>query len=154
SPFFDAEHRNGSGYLRLTGIENGSPVLENVMDQLAYRDQQGHLIKYTDPIQNLGVPGMRLDLAFYAPFSGANNYFERLLPDGDVGQRRYFDYATQTDHTFFSFWLGNNDVLGYATAGGYVTQANAATTQLTDKATFNQLYKNFIDALTLHDQKG
>lgn len=148
SPFFDEAHSNGSGYLRLKAITNGSPVLENVTEKLAYRDAE-HLIKYTDPIQNLGVPGMRLDLAFYAPFSQANMYFERLLSDGV--EKSYFDYATEKEHTFFSLWLGNNDVLGYATAGGVVT---GATSSLTDKTQFAALYSQFVDKLTEGGKKG
>jgi len=149
SPFFDEEHSNGSGYLRLKAITNGSPVLENVTEKLAYRDAEQLLIKYTDPIQNLGVPGMRLDLAFYAPFSQANMYFERLLSDGV--EKSYFDYATEKEHTFFSLWLGNNDVLGYATAGGVIT---GATSSLTDKTQFAALYSQFVNKLTEGEQKG
>lgn len=149
SPFFDEQHANGSGYLRLTAITEGTPQLESVTENLAYRDQDKHLIKYTDPIQNLGVPGMRLDLAFYEPFSQANNYFERLLPDGE--QKSYFDFVAEHEHTFFSFWLGNNDVLGYATAGGVTT---GPTSTLTDQSQFAALYNNFLTALTAGGQKG
>jgi len=151
SPFFDEAHLNGSGYLKLTGINNGSPVLEEVNDKLAYRNQAGNLIKYTEPIQNLGVPGMRLDLAFIAPFGALNNYFERLLLDAEVGSKSYFNYAINHDHTFFTFWLGNNDVLGFATAGGVVT---GPTSQLTDKSTFASLYTAFINELTAKGQNG
>ena len=154
SPFFDEAHSNGSGYLRLKAITNGSPVLENVTENLAYRDAEKHLIKYTDPIQNLGVPGMRLDLAFVEQFSALNYYFERLLPAADVGAKTYFDYAISKEHTFFSLWLGNNDVLGFATGGGAVTPANALTTQLTDKARFASLYNEFVDKLTEGGKKG
>lgn len=151
SPFFDESHSNGSGYLKLTAINDGSPVLEEVKDKLAYRDEAGNLIKYTEPIQNLGVPGMRLDLAFIAPFGTLNNYFERLLPDAEVGVKSYFNYAIENDHTFFSFWLGNNDALGFATAGGVVT---GPTSELTDKSTFASLYAMFINELTAKEQKG
>lgn len=155
SPFFDDAHANGSGYLKLTGFDqSGSPILENVTNNLAYRDAAEHLIKYTEPIQNLGVPGMRLDLAFLGVFSSLNNYFERLLPDAEVGTKTYFNYVTEKEHTFFSFWLGNNDALGYATGGGDVTLANAATTQLTSKTVFETRYNEFIDKLCEKDQKG
>lgn len=154
SPFFDASQSNGSGYLRLKAIVDGYPVLENETTKLAFRDANKYLAKHLDPIQNLGVPGMRLDLAFYPPFSSLNNFFERLLPDEDVGTKDYFSYATAHEHTFFSFWLGNNDALGFATGGGHVTPENAGTTQLTDKDTFAALYANFINGLTEKGQKG
>ncbi len=154
SPFFDEGYANGSGYLKLESIQNGSPVLVNVTENLAYRDQQNHLMKYTGSIQNLGVHGMRLDLAFYPPFSEQNNYFERLLSESEVGKKTYYDYTTQNEHTFFSFCLGNNDLLGYALEGGVITAQNEAKARLTSKDTFNALYNNFIDKLTEDGQQG
>jgi hypothetical protein len=154
SPFFDDEHANGSGYLKLESIQNGSPVLVNVTEKLAYRDQDNHLIKYTGAIQNLGVHGMRVNLAFDATFSQQNNYFERLLSQNEVGNKTYFDYATEKEHTFFSFWLGNNDVLGYALEGGVITPQNEMKARLTEKETFETLYNDFIDKLTENGQKG
>jgi hypothetical protein len=154
SPFFDDEHANGSGYLKLESIQNGSPVLVNVTEKLAYRDQDNHLIKYTGTIQNLGVHGMRVNLAFDPTFSQQNNYFERLLSQNEVGNKTYFDYATEKEHTFFSFWLGNNDVLGYALEGGVITPQNEMKARFTEKETFETLYNDFIDKLTENGQKG
>ena len=151
SPFFAESQKNGSGYIRLKSLVNGSPVMENVTDQLAY-GTDGKLAKHTEDIQNLGVPGMRLDLAFYAPFSSLNMYFERLLPDAEVGKKTYFDFTTQREHTFFSFWLGNNDVLGYAMNGA--VDNGSGTTTLTPVNTFAYLLNNYITALTAKGQKG
>ena len=152
SPLFSESERNGSGYLFLKDLVNGQPVLENVSENLAYR-APGRLSKHTGDIENLGVPGMRIDLSTFGPFSAANMYFERLLADGDVGTKTYIDYATEKDHTFFSFWLGNNDVLGNAMNGG-VTDPEDPTTTLTQVATFEQIYKVFVEKLTAKDQKG
>lgn len=154
SPFFDDAHANGSGYLKLESIQNGLPVLVNVTDKLAYIDQENHLMKYTGAIQNLGVHGMRVNLAFDPTFSVQSNYFERLLSESEVGVKTYFDYVTEKDHTFFSFWLGNNDVLGYALEGGIITPQNEMKAQLTDKGTFEALYIKFIEQLTENGQKG
>lgn len=150
-PFFDAEHANGSGYIRLKDLVNGNPVMENVTDNLAYREA-GKLIKYTGEINNLGVPGMRLDHSGVAPVSALNMYFERLLPDSEVGTKSYIDFASNRNHTFFSFWLGNNDALGYATNGA-VDEENG-TTNLTTTAVFTAMYTNFITVLTENNQKG
>lgn len=154
SPFFDDEHANGSGYLKLESIQNGSPVLVNVTEKLAYRDQGDHLIKYTGAIQNLGIHGMRVNLAFDPTFSQQNNYFERLLSLTEVGNKTYFDYATEKEHTFFSFWLGNNDVLGYALEGGVISPQNETKARFTEKATFEKLYNDFVDKLTENGQQG
>lgn len=152
SPFFSENERNGSGYLQLTDLVNGQPVMENITDNLAYRTE-GKLSKYTEDIENLGIPGMRLDLSTEDWFSGLNMYFERLLPDAQVGHKTYMAFATEKEHTFFSFWLGNNDVLGYA-MNGAVTNPEDPTTVLTETAVFEQVYSGFIDALTTNDRKG
>lgn len=152
SPFFSENERNGSGYLQLRDLVDGQPVLDNVTDNLAYREE-GKLSKYTEDIENLGVPGMRLDLATEGAFSALNMYFERLLPEAEVNKTTYLEFATQKDHTFFSFWLGNNDVLGYA-MNGAVTDPDDPTTVLTATSTFEQVYSIFIRELTVNAQKG
>jgi len=155
SPFFSEEHSNGSGYISLTALVNGTPTLTPVIDKLAIRDAAKHLDKYSGEIQNLGIPGMRVDLSFdpTLTFSAANPYFERLLTDAQVGKTNYFQYIQGRNHTFFSLWLGNNDVLGYA-LNGAVTVKGDPTTVLTDKVTFSSLYANFLNVLTAGGQKG
>lgn len=153
SPFFDENTKNGSGYLHLKGLQNGQPILENVETELAYVSE-GRLAKYTDEINNLGVPGMRMDMAF-APEVGTpiygNMYLERLLKADEEGKVSYFQFSTSKDYTFFTFWLGNNDVLGYATNGAV---EEGATTKLTDQNLFKQLLNNYITTLTGNEQKG
>lgn len=151
SPFFDIAHANGSGYLRLKEVVLGFPIMENISTNLAYRDAQKHMIKYTDPIQNLGVPGMRIDLAFSPQGSVLNSFFERLLPEAEVGIKTYVDYVVDHDHTFFSFFMGSSEVLGYAAAGGVEIGANET---MTEKAIFDELYTEFVDKLTEKQQKG
>jgi len=153
SPFFTEDHSNGSGYVALTALVNGTPTLTPVIEKLAFRDAAKHLDKYSGEIQNLGIPGMRVDLAFAPPFSTANPYFERLLTDAQVGATSYFQYIQGRNHTFFSLWLGNNDVLGYA-LNGAVTVAGDPTTVLTDKVNFSSLYSNLVTALSAGGQKG
>lgn len=153
SPLFSEAQSNGSGYLRLKALENGRPVTESVTDKLAYT-AAGVLAKYTESeINNLGIPGMRLDHSGVALVSAANMYFTRLLPDAEVGKKSYQDFADNRNHTFFSFWLGNNDVLGYATNGA-VNDNPAGTTVLTSLPTFKAVYTQFITQLTANGQKG
>lgn len=155
SPFFSDAQSNGSGYVALTALVNGTPTITPVVDKLAYRDAAKHLTKYSGEIQNLGIPGMRVDLSFdpTLTFSAANPYFERLLTDAQVGKTNYFQFIQGRNHTFFSLWLGNNDVLGYA-LNGAVTIAGDPTTVLTDKVLFSSLYSNLLNALTAGGQKG
>ncbi|TJZ60581.1 G-D-S-L family lipolytic protein [Sphingobacterium olei] len=152
SPFFSEEQRNGSGYLQLKSLTDGQPVMEQVTSNLAYREA-GKLTRYTSEIQNYGVPGMRVDLAYVPLFGALNIYFERLLPEAEVGAKSYFDFVTTRNHSFFSFWLGNNDVLGYAMNGAYETPGDPTTT-FTSVTDFTNRYGNFINTLTSNQQKG
>lgn len=159
SPFFSNDQANGSGYIRLKAMVDGNPVTENVTTNLAIRGVNGLgkplYTKFTDAVNNIGVPGMRLDLA-YAPQFGSslgNPYFERLLSDTEAGSKSYLDYSTSHEHTFFSFWLGNNDVLGYATNGA-VENPLDPTTKLTSETQFAQLYANYLNKLTENNRKG
>lgn len=161
SPFFSEAQANGSGYITLTGLVNGQPVTAQVTDKLAYRpDAPKLLTKYTDPINNLGVPGMRMDLSMVAGMASpaGNPFFERLLPDADA-MKTYYTYATSQNHTFFSFALGNNDALGWATNGGVVkinptTQQPDPTTVLTETARFTAILNGYVTQLASNNRKG
>lgn len=156
TPYFTEAQHNGSGYIRLKALVNGQPVMETVTTDLAIRGLNAAgdplYTKYTGEISNLGVPGMRLDMAFYPGVgtTAGNPFFERLLPDND--NTSYFTYATTKNHTFFSFALGNNDVLGYATNGA--AAPTGPTNTLITTAVFTERYNQFITALTANNQKG
>nr|WP_294894669.1 SGNH/GDSL hydrolase family protein [uncultured Pedobacter sp.] len=158
-PLFTEAQSNGSGYVKLSSFNaDGTPVITPVTDKLAYRDANGHLTKEPAPDQlnNLGIPGMRLDLAvspYAVSFSAQNPYFERLLPDAQVGTKTYLQFISGRSHTFFTCWLGNNDILGWATNGGVATVGDP-TKALTSKANFTQAYNALIATLTAQGQKG
>ena len=98
---------------------------------------------YTGPaLDNLGVPGISVlsadqtaaltgSAAADAGLRGAaraygniNNFYHRMLPPADRGAKDYVTYITQraATATFFTCWLGSNDVLTYA-ANGAVTDS-------------------------------
>jgi len=157
SPLFSTEQSNGSGHLKLAGFNaDGSPDIVPVTDKLAIRGQTaipgfGNVTlytKYSGAINNYGVPGLKLLYVNYAPYGNLNGFYERLLP-GVAGTNTtpYLDFVTASPFTFFSFWLGNNDVLGYASGGG-------AGDSLTGKPTFAALYNLAITTLTKSGAKG
>lgn len=153
SPFFNEQQANGSGFLRLKDLADGQPVLENISENLAYVED-GRLAKYAGKITNLGVPGMRLDMAYSEDIgkpSDGNMYFERLLTESQEGNTTYLSFSVGRDYSFFTFWLGNNDVLGYATNGAV---EDGPTSRLTDLNMFSQLLGNYIQQLTSSGQKG
>jgi hypothetical protein len=160
-PLFTEAQSNGAGYLRLAGFTaTGSPITANVTTNLAFRagatPQAPLYTKFTDQINNLGVPGIRMsdiNTPGYGSVLG-NPYFERITPDATPLQtylQRVQATVAAVKPTFFTEWLGNNDVLGYATSGGAST---AAANSLTSVATFTANTGQVLDALTAGGAKG
>ncbi|QIL76717.1 hypothetical protein [Hymenobacter sp. HDW8] len=156
-PLFTEAQRNGTGYLRLAGFTaTGSPITAPVTTELALRAgataARPLYTKFTEPINNLGVPGIRMSdilTAGYGSVQG-NPLFERITPDAQPTQT-YLARVAASNPTFFSAWMGNNDVLGYATSGGAST---APTSSITSTATFTANNNQLIDALTANGAKG
>ena len=158
-PLFTEAQSNGSGYLRLAGFTAmGSPITANVTTNLAVRGVSPQVLytKFTDPINNLGVPGIRMSDINTPGYGSAlgNPYFERITPDATPLQtylQRVQATVAANKTTFFTEWLGNNDVLGYATSGGAST---AASNSITSVATFTTNTGQVLDALTINGAKG
>ena len=91
------------------------------------------------PYQNMGVPGAKsyhlaaegYGNAAYVRLGKANPYFSRFATSGTTSVVKD---AVAQDPTFFSLWIGNNDVLGYATSGGVGVDHNV--TNNVDAATY------------------
>ncbi|MDQ2769044.1 MAG: hypothetical protein M3Y54_00910, partial [Bacteroidota bacterium] len=155
-PLFTEAQSNGSGYLRLAGFTAaGLPITAPVTTSLAVRGGTAAsplYTKFTDPINNLGVPGIRMSDIQTAGYGSqlGNPYFERITPDGTPFQT-YLDrvraVVTTQKPTFFSEWLGNNDVLGFATAGG-------AASSLTRTDTFTLKTNRLLNVLVSGGAKG
>jgi lysophospholipase L1-like esterase len=160
-PLFAAANSNGTGYLNISAFTAaGSPVLTpvaaNAAVGLGADGSTPLLVKYTAADnQNLGVPGIRVadvqtpGYGFNNPL-GFNPYFERLLgaTNAAATYQQYVQERVATiKPTFFTNWLGNNDVLGYATSGG-------TAAPLTGDAEFTTKYTAITDALTAGGAKG
>lgn len=156
-PLFPGDQQNGSGYVRYGGLSaSGTPNLIPVTNNLGIRGVAaipgfGNVTLYTKyiaPINNYGVPGIKLRDIKLNVYGNVNGYFERLLP-GNAGTNSttYLDFSTTTPFTFFTNWLGNNDALGYATSGG-------VGDVLTPTADFTALYTELINKLTATGAKG
>ena len=143
-PFFNANQANGSGYKKLSSFTAaGDPVITDVPAQAAIGTATVPgfgtvplFTKYAGDLNNYGVPGIRLNNITLTYYGNLNPYFERLLPNtSPANTTSYLSFVNAKPFTFFSMWLGNNDVLGYATGGAAV-----ASDFPTDKALFTQLY--------------
>ena len=107
----------------------------------------------TGPFNNLGVPGAK-SFHLLAPnygdvagiFNGtASPYFARFRSSATTS---VLADAMAQSPTFFSLWIGNNDVLGYATTGG------DGTNPITDAGTFTTAYNTLVTTLTSNGAKG
>ena len=68
-------------------------------------------------LNNFGVPGMRIihaEVPGYGDPNAGNPYFARFASSGTTS---VLADVSAANGSFFTFWLGNNDVLGYALAG-------------------------------------
>jgi len=159
TPYFSAAQANGTGYVKLTGFTaTGSPVITKETSNLAVTGQTtvpgvGAVTlyaKYTGDINNYGVPGVKLVHAMFPGYASVNGLYERLLTGAyGTNNTTYLEFATTKPYTFFSMWLGNNDILGYASAGGDGA-ANAPTT----KTTFASTYAAVVAKLVEKGAKG
>ena len=108
---------------------------------------------------NMGVPGAKsfhLVAPGYGSISGvpvgtANPYFARFASSDNT---TVVADAMAQQPTFFSLWIGNNDVLGYATSGGtgefQLNNTDPSTygeNDITDPNTFAFVYNNIVGAL-------
>ncbi len=152
-PLFTAAQKNGSGYLQLTGFTTtGLPLLDTVKTNLAIRGVSpltGLYLytKYTDPVNNLGVPGIRMSDLVDNTYGAKNPYLERLEKDAEVGTVGYPQKVLEAKPTFFTSWLGNNDALQYALSGGTYPP-------LTPVSAYQAIYTGFIGQLVATGAKG
>lgn len=112
----------------------------------------------TGPFNNMGVPGAK-SFHLLAPGYGslanvplglANPYFVRMASESSASVLG--DVLAQSP-TFFTLWVGINDVLGYALSGG---DGSSAITPI-DGAPgvgFNQTYATLIGAVTASGAQG
>ncbi len=107
----------------------------------------------TGPFNNMGVPGAK---SFHLLFDGygnlgnlqvglANPYFIRMAssPTATV-----LGDAMAQNPSFFSLWIGNNDVLGYALSGG------DGSNPISDQPTFDFAINTLVTTLTSGGAKG
>ncbi len=122
----------------------------------------------TGPFNNMGVPGAKsfhLGSDTYGNPAGlatepatANPYFVRFA--SSTGATVIGDAAVQQP-TFFTLWIGNNDVLSYATSGGIgadqtgnLDPTSYSSVDITDPNVFASVYSQFVTALKGASAKG
>ncbi len=149
---------NGSGYLYLTGLNVTTSPPQVQIGEID--EDAAWLNQLTGPFNNLGVPLIRVkDITVngYGASPQANPYFYRMLGGRDA-MTSYLTLVSESNPTFFTCWLGNNDVLGYATSGGVYGVDGLPVSGLggiTDPvAEFKPSYDALIATLTAGGAKG
>ncbi len=120
----------------------------------------------TGPFNNMGVPGAtsyHLVAPGYGNVQGvplglANPYFARFASSSTTSILQ--DAAVQSP-TFFTLWIGNNDVLGYAVSGGAGTDQTGnldpttyTRNDITDPNVFANVYNILLQTMTANGAKG
>jgi hypothetical protein len=141
---FATGQENGTGYLKFKGYNGFVPNIVQETTKTAFLSQ-GKLNKYVGENQNLGMPFMKMAEIDDANIRNFNPFFDRLLPE-TAPSITYLQMVEATNASFFTCWLGNNDVLSYASSGG----RNA----ITDKGLFTKNVKKLLDVLTKNGAKG
>lgn len=153
----------GGGEFIQPVVESEQGILEGKL-KLALVDGQfrpvpaedGELDPFYPPlayeVNNLGVPGAKVS-HLLAPGYGnvgniasglANPYYVRFASSPDIS---VIQQALNMSPSFFSLWIGNNDVLGYASSGG-------ALDQITPLPEFTSHYQLLAQNLSATGAKG
>ena len=108
------------------------------------------------PYQNLGVPGAKSFHLGLSNYGMLNPYYSRF----STGVSPVAAAVAQAP-TFFSIWIGNNDVLSYATSGGVgvdqtgnTNPATYGSNDITDPNVLVGSITQYVTALTANGAKG
>ena len=148
--------------LVLSADENGNPFPA----PLAGTPTTDVTTSATGPFNNMGVPGAKsyhLVTPGYGSVAGvangtANPWFARFATSEST---TVLADAVSLNPTFFSLWIGNNDILGYATSGGSgvdqtgnLDPSTYGGNDITDPNVFAAAYSAQVDALVAGGAKG
>lgn len=95
-------------------------------------------------VNNMGVPGAKVLHLVYPGMAALNPYFTRFATSSSAS---VLTDALAMEPTFFSLWIGNNDILGYAMDGG-------DGDWITDTDTIAGTIDYMLQALTANGAKG
>jgi hypothetical protein len=96
------------------------------------------------PFHNMGVPGAKSFHLLVPGYATLNPYFGRFASSPST---TILTDAAAINPTFFSCWIGNNDVLAYALTG-------ASADSITDINTFSDAMNTILQTLTANGAKG
>jgi len=145
------------------GFDADGNAAPTVLDKTPTTEVTNHL---SGTFNNLGVPGAKsfhLAAPGYGNVAGvatgqANPYFARFASSENA---TVIQDAVAVDATFFSLWIGNNDILSYATSGGVgedqtgnMDPTTYGGNDITDPMVFASVYSGLLEGLTANGAKG
>lgn len=168
-PYMDDDTKDIGGMMAGPQMILPPKLVVDVADKAVERINEQptmQLEPHPGPYNNMGVPAAKIYHYVYNGYGNianmangtANPYFVRMAsrPDASVLE----DVLAQNP-TFFTLWLGGNDVLWYATSGGLGVDQTGnpdpttyGTYDLTDPQLFAYLYNQILQALTAQGAKG
>jgi len=104
------------------------------------------------PFNNMGIPGIRCIDYVLTSYGYFNPYSKRFF--AEPLSTSAMDVALMQKPTFFTLWLGSNDVLGYALDGGAGSPEGVGLSDISPLNTFKQSYDLLIEKLTEQGAKG
>lgn len=119
-----------------------SPVrIATVGDLTIFND---NLYSASNKFGNFGIPGLKLMDVSNSAYANVNPFFKRMTSSTSAS---VLDNVIGVDPSFFSIFLGIEDVLDYAKSGG--KNNNLPTT-----ANFEAAYSNLVSVMTANGAKG
>lgn len=131
------------------GVAGVGPVLYSGQQDTA---GSGMNIAGSGPYNNLGVPGIKLIHYSVAGYGMLNPYAQRFYTN-PVTQSP-LSVALGSDATFFSIWLGANDVLSYATSGGAGNVSGIGANDISPQEAFKATYDGLVAGMVSKGAKG
>ena len=128
------------------GITSLSPVRTSPTGDLALFQQNN----YTSGFHNFGVPGLKAVELTQNGLGNSNPYFARMASNPTSGQ--VLSDALSRNPTFFSFFVGMDEVLAYAKKGAAI--GNLTPVFGTDGNGFSGSIQNALNKLTENGAKG
>jgi hypothetical protein len=98
----------------------------------------------TKPFGNYGIPGFYMAYAFSPAYSNQNNFFKRMASSTSAS---VIDDALSSSPTFFSLYVGLDDIMAYAKVGG-------KNTSMLTASQFQVLFSPIIDQVTSDVSQG
>ncbi len=112
-----------------------------------------HLNIYSQgPFGNMGIPETKVSDYITAGFANNNRFARRMF--NKPATARPVDELLLPEHTFFTLWLGVEDVLNYAAAGGETPPSANNRNLLTSPALFRNAYDSVLTTAIRNGAKG